>query len=83
MNSFFGFVSSYQIAGYIPLDLVCHLLVGTIWTVIGIYKNIDLKNIFDNRPDYGYNFKGFFSDKKENKSITEFKLPFLMKYDLK
>lgn len=30
----------------------------------------DLKNIFENRPDYGYNFKGFFSDKKENQNVV-------------
>ncbi len=38
--------------------------------IIGYSKEaIDLKNIFENRPDYGYHFKGFFSDKKENKNI--------------
>jgi putative colanic acid biosysnthesis UDP-glucose lipid carrier transferase len=38
--------------------------------IIGYTKEaIDLKNIFENRADYGYHFKGFFSDKKENKNI--------------
>ncbi|MEQ3690043.1 MAG: undecaprenyl-phosphate glucose phosphotransferase [Flavobacterium sp.] len=38
--------------------------------IIGYTKEaIDLKNIFENRPDYGYHFKGFFSDKKENENI--------------
>ncbi|WP_264560056.1 undecaprenyl-phosphate glucose phosphotransferase [Flavobacterium sp. N2270] len=38
--------------------------------IVGYTKEaIDLKNIFENRPDYGYHFKGFFSDKKENKNI--------------
>lgn len=32
-------------------------------------KAIDLKNIFESRADYGYRFKGFFSDKKQNKQI--------------
>ena len=38
--------------------------------IIG-YTNeaLDLKNIFDERPDYGYRFKGFFSDKKVNENI--------------
>lgn len=31
---------------------------------------LDLKRIFDDRPDYGYRFKGFFSDKKVNDKIT-------------
>ena len=30
---------------------------------------INLKNIFDERDDYGYRFKGFFSDKKKNEKI--------------
>jgi len=30
---------------------------------------IDLKRIFEERPDYGYRFKGFFSDKKINNNI--------------
>lgn len=40
-------------------------------TIIIGYSNEskDLKNIFETRPDYGYKFKGFFSDKKENASI--------------
>ncbi len=40
-------------------------------TIIIGYSNEskDLKNIFENRPDYGYKFKGFFSDKKENQNI--------------
>ena len=29
----------------------------------------DLKRIFEDRPDYGYRFKGFFSDKKVNENI--------------
>lgn len=38
--------------------------------IIGYTREaIDLKNIFENRPDYGYHFKGFFSDKKENENI--------------
>lgn len=38
--------------------------------IIG-YSNeaTDLKKIFEERPDYGYRFKGFFSDKKENENI--------------
>ena len=38
--------------------------------IIG-YTNeaLDLKKIFDERPDYGYRFKGFFSDKKVNENI--------------
>jgi len=39
--------------------------------IIGYTKEaIDLKNIFENRPDYGYRFKGFFSDKKTNEFIV-------------
>lgn len=30
---------------------------------------IDLKKIFEERPDYGYRFKGYFSDKKTNENI--------------
>ena len=30
----------------------------------------DLKRIFEDRPDYGYRFKGFFSDKKTNENIV-------------
>ncbi|WP_339889652.1 undecaprenyl-phosphate glucose phosphotransferase [uncultured Flavobacterium sp.] len=30
---------------------------------------INLKNIFNERDDYGYRFKGFFSDKKKNEKI--------------
>jgi putative colanic acid biosysnthesis UDP-glucose lipid carrier transferase len=30
---------------------------------------INLKNVFDNRKDYGYRFQGFFSDKKQNPEI--------------
>ena len=29
----------------------------------------DLKNIFEKRPDYGYSFKGFFSDKKTGTDV--------------
>ncbi|WP_445721325.1 undecaprenyl-phosphate glucose phosphotransferase [Flavobacterium sp.] len=29
----------------------------------------DLKDLFDERPDYGYKFKGFFSDKKSNEKV--------------
>lgn len=29
----------------------------------------DLKNIFEKRPDYGYNFKGFFSDRKTGEGV--------------
>ncbi|KIX20487.1 sugar transferase [Flavobacterium sp. 316] len=29
----------------------------------------DLKDLFDKRPDYGYKFKGFFSDKKNNENV--------------
>lgn len=38
--------------------------------IIG-YTNeaLDLKKVFDERPDYGYRFKGFFSDKKSNEAI--------------
>ncbi|WP_338409370.1 undecaprenyl-phosphate glucose phosphotransferase [uncultured Flavobacterium sp.] len=32
-------------------------------------ESIHLKNIFDERDDYGYRFKGFFSDKNKNKQI--------------
>lgn len=32
-------------------------------------KAIDLKNIFETRNDYGYRFKGYFSDKKKNENI--------------
>lgn len=32
-------------------------------------KAVDLKNIFETRVDYGYKFKGFFSDKKKNEFI--------------
>lgn len=32
-------------------------------------KAIDLKNIFETRGDYGYRFKGFFSDKKQNEQV--------------
>jgi putative colanic acid biosysnthesis UDP-glucose lipid carrier transferase len=31
---------------------------------------IDLRRIFNERPDYGYQFKGYFSDKKSNENIT-------------
>lgn len=38
--------------------------------IIGYSKEaVNLKNIFDNRQDYGYRFKGFFSDKKSNENI--------------
>lgn len=39
--------------------------------IIG-YTNeaLDLKRIFEDRPDYGYRFKGFFSDKKTNENIV-------------
>ncbi len=30
---------------------------------------VQLKNLFDNRTDYGYHFLGYFSDKKRNKHI--------------
>ena len=30
---------------------------------------LDLKRIFEERPDYGYRFKGYFSDKKSNENI--------------
>jgi hypothetical protein len=46
MQEILGFISSYKISGVVPLDLVCHLIVGTIWTGIGVYKDIDLKSIF-------------------------------------
>ncbi len=32
-------------------------------------KAVDLKNIFESRVDYGYKFKGFYSDKKKNEFI--------------
>lgn len=32
-------------------------------------KTIDLKNILETRADYGYTFKGFFSDKKQNELV--------------
>lgn len=32
-------------------------------------KTIDLKNILESRTDYGYVFKGYFSDRKKNKNI--------------
>ena len=40
-------------------------------TIIIGYSNEskDLKNIFETRPDYGYKFKGFFSDKKHDENI--------------
>lgn len=40
-------------------------------TIIIGYTNeaINLKKIFKKRPDYGYNFKGFFSDRKSNDAI--------------
>ena len=31
---------------------------------------IDLKRIFEERPDYGYRFKGYFSNKKSNDNIV-------------
>ena len=31
---------------------------------------IDLKRIFEERPDYGYRFKGYFSNKKTNENIA-------------
>ena len=38
--------------------------------IIGYSKEAtDLKRIFEERPDYGYRFKGFFSDKKSNENI--------------
>lgn len=38
--------------------------------IIGYSKEaIRLQKIFNDRPDYGYNFKGFFSDKKSNENI--------------
>jgi len=38
--------------------------------IIGYSKEtLNLKDIFEKRPDYGYHFKGFFSDKKENENI--------------
>ncbi len=38
--------------------------------IIGYSKEAtDLKRIFEERPDYGYRFKGFFSDKKNNENI--------------
>jgi len=38
--------------------------------IIGHTKEaINLKNIFEKRPDYGYQFNGFFSDKKEHYEI--------------
>lgn len=39
--------------------------------IVGFTKEaINLKNIFEERDDYGYRFKGFFSDKKKNENIT-------------
>ncbi|MFY7987971.1 MAG: undecaprenyl-phosphate glucose phosphotransferase [Flavobacterium sp.] len=39
--------------------------------IIGYSKEAtDLKRIFDERPDYGYRFKGYFSDKKSNENIV-------------
>lgn len=38
--------------------------------IVGFTKeSIKLKNIFEERDDYGYRFKGFFSDKKKNENI--------------
>ncbi|MCO6147658.1 undecaprenyl-phosphate glucose phosphotransferase [Flavobacterium sp. NRK1] len=31
---------------------------------------INMKNLFDTKPEYGYHFKGFFSDKKQNEFIN-------------
>lgn len=48
--------------------------------IVGYTKeSINLKNIFENRPDYGYHFKGFFSDKKENENIVG-KLDFIKEF---
>lgn len=33
-------------------------------------ESIRLRELFDTRIDYGYNFKGFFSDKKSNANVT-------------
>ncbi len=39
--------------------------------IIGFSEEaINLKNIFHSRDDYGYRFKGFFSDKSKNKEIA-------------
>ena len=39
--------------------------------IIGYSKEAtDLKKIFEERPDYGYRFKGYFSDKKSNENIV-------------
>ena len=46
IHNFFGFISTYEIAGVIPLDLLLHLLVGMIITLVGVYKNLSLKVIF-------------------------------------
>lgn len=42
---------------------------------------IDLKKIFEERPDYGYRFKGYFSDKKANENIIG-KVDFIKSYCL-
>jgi hypothetical protein len=37
------FISTYKIVGIIPLDLVAHFLVGMVWTIIGLKKDLSFK----------------------------------------
>jgi len=41
----FTYISNTKIAGFIPLDLTLHFLIGAIITIIGLKKKFSLKSI--------------------------------------
>lgn len=45
-KSTLGYISKKQLFGFIPLDVICHGVIGTLITVIGLKKKWSFKKTF-------------------------------------
>lgn len=79
INHIFGYISKTQIWGVIPLDLTLHFLVGMIWTLIGLKKNISIKKLafglifialMKEAYDYFFHYKTHWSEYASDFGIT-------------
>lgn len=74
-----GFISEYQIFGLIPLDLTLHFIIGMLWTIVGLKKNISFGKLTvglafialaKEANDYFFHYKTHWSEYVSDFSVT-------------
>lgn len=79
MGKIQGFISTYQIFGLIPLDLTLHFIIGMLWTIIGLKRNISFGKLAiglalialgKEANDYFFHYKTHWSEYASDFAVT-------------